>query len=102
MDLSLQHLLQYAAEGEDMLSRIVTGAESWVHHYKPKSKCASLQWKHPSSPSTKKFKVMPSSGKVMLAVFCDSQGVLLAHFQKHGKNVNSTSYCEVLLKLGIK
>jgi histone-lysine N-methyltransferase SETMAR len=24
--------------------------------------------------------------------------VLLAHFQKHGENVNSASYCEVLLK----
>jgi histone-lysine N-methyltransferase SETMAR len=48
-----------------------------------------------------KFKVTPSAGKVMLAVFWDSQGVLLAHFQKRGENVNSASYeyCEVLLKL---
>jgi hypothetical protein len=50
-------------------------------------------------PSTKKFKVMPSAGKVMLCVFWDSQGVLLAHFQKHGKNVNYALYCVVLLKL---
>jgi hypothetical protein len=35
----------------------------------------------------------------MLTVFWDSQGVLLAHFQKRGENVNSASYCEVLLKL---
>jgi hypothetical protein len=35
----------------------------------------------------------------MLTVFWDSQGVLLANFQKHGENVNSSSYCEVLLKL---
>jgi histone-lysine N-methyltransferase SETMAR len=41
-----------------------------------------MQWKLPSSPSTKKFK-----------------RVLLAHFQKCGENVNSTLYCEVLLKL---
>jgi hypothetical protein len=26
-------------------------------------------------------------------------GVLLAHFQERGKNVNSASYCKVLLKL---
>jgi hypothetical protein len=43
-------------------------------------------------------KVTPSTGKVMLTVFWDSQGVLLAHFQKHDENVNSASYCEVLLK----
>jgi hypothetical protein len=61
--------------------------------------CASMQWKHPSSPPTKKFKVPPIAGKVMLTVFWDSQGVLLAHFQKRGENVNSASYCEVLLKL---
>jgi histone-lysine N-methyltransferase SETMAR len=50
---------------------------------------------------TKKFKVTttPSAGKVMLTVFWDSQGVLLAHFLKSGENVNSASYCEVLLKL---
>jgi hypothetical protein len=47
-----------------------------------------------SSPShsTKKFKVMPSAGKIMLTVFWDSQEVLLAHLQEHGENVNSASY----------
>jgi histone-lysine N-methyltransferase SETMAR len=98
MGLSLQYLLWYA-DGENMLSRIVTGDKSWVHHYQPKSKSASMQWKLPSSPSTKKFNVMPSAGKVMVIVFWDSQGVLLAHFQKHGENVNSATYCEVLLEL---
>jgi hypothetical protein len=41
MGLSLQHLLWYADEGEDMLNWIVTGDESWVHHYQPKSACFS-------------------------------------------------------------
>jgi histone-lysine N-methyltransferase SETMAR len=45
------------------------------------------------------IKATPSAGKVMFAVFWDSQGVLLAYFQKRGENVNSASYCEVLLKL---
>jgi hypothetical protein len=62
---------------------IVTGDESWVHHYQPKSKRALMQWKHPSSPSTKKFKFTPSAGKVMLTVVWNSQGVLLAHFQEN-------------------
>jgi hypothetical protein len=35
----------------------------------------------------------------MLAVFWNSPGVLLAHFQKRDENINSASYCEVLLKL---
>jgi hypothetical protein len=44
------------------------------------------------------FKVTPSRGKVMLTMFWDSQGALLAHFQKHGENVNSASYCEVSVR----
>jgi hypothetical protein len=82
-----------------MLNRTDTGNESWVHHYQAESNCASMQWENPSSQSTKKFKVTPSAGKVMLTVFWDSRQVLLAHFQKCGENVNSASYCEVLLKL---
>jgi histone-lysine N-methyltransferase SETMAR len=98
MGLSLQHPLRYADE-EDMHNRIVTEDKSSVHHYQHRSKRASMQWKEPSSPSTKKYKVMPSTKMVMLTMFWDSQGVLLAHFQKQCENVNSASYCEVLLKL---
>jgi hypothetical protein len=99
--LSLQHLLQYADEGEDtsILNRTVNSDKSCVQHYQHESKRASMQRKQPSSPSTKKFKVTPLAGKVAFTVFWDSFGVLLAHFQKYGENVNSESYCEVLLKL---
>jgi hypothetical protein len=71
--LLLLHLLRYADEGEDMLNRIVTGDESWVHRYQSESMRSSVQWKHHISPSTKKFKVTnkPSAGKVMLNVFYD-------------------------------
>jgi hypothetical protein len=79
MGMSLRHLLRYA-DGEDMLNNIFPGDESWMHHYQPESKGATMQWKHPSSPSTKKFKITStqSAGKVMITVFWDSQGVLLA------------------------
>jgi hypothetical protein len=86
-------------KGEDVLNTTVTGDETWMHHYQPESNRASMQWKHPSSPSTKKFNVTPSAGKVMLTMFWDSHGVLLAHYQKHGEYMNYASYCEVLLKL---
>jgi hypothetical protein len=76
-----------------------SGNDSWVHHYQTESKRASMQWKQSNSLSTKRFKVTPSAGKVMLIVFWDSQGVLLAHFQKYGENVHFASFCEVLLEL---
>jgi hypothetical protein len=43
-------------------------------------------------------KYLREAGKVMLIVFWDPQGVLLAHFQNRGENINSTLYCEILLK----
>jgi hypothetical protein len=82
-----------------MLMNIYLTGLLLVHHYQPKSKHASVQWKHPSSLSAKKFKVTPSAGKVVLTLFWDSQGVLWAHFEKCGENLNSVSYCKVLLKL---
>jgi hypothetical protein len=68
---------------------------SLLQHYQPESKRASVQWKLFSSPSAKKFKVTPSVGKVMRTVFWDSHGILIAHFQKFGENLNFASYCEV-------
>jgi hypothetical protein len=44
----------------------------------------------------------PSAEKVMFIVFWGSQGVLLAHFQKRGENVNSVSYCDCEVLLNIR
>jgi len=56
MGLSLQHLQHYQDEGDDMLSRIVTGDESWVHHYGPETKRASMQWKIPLPQRTRRLR----------------------------------------------
>ena len=82
-----------------MLSRIITAAESRVHHYEPQTKHASVQWEHPASPAHKKFKVTPSAGNVMLTVFWDCQGVLLTEFQQCGHTITSALYCTILTKL---
>jgi len=39
-----------------LVRRIVTGDETWINHYNPKTKEQSMQWKHASSPSCRKFK----------------------------------------------
>ncbi|KAF8785105.1 Histone-lysine N-methyltransferase SETMAR like protein [Argiope bruennichi] len=58
-------LSRFSNKGDAFLSRIVTGDETWVHHYEPGSKRQRMQWKHPGSPTKKKFKTGPSAGKVM-------------------------------------
>jgi len=61
LDICSRHLACYREEGDNFLQQIVTGDETWIHHYEPKSKRQSTQWKHPSSPVAKKFKAQPSA-----------------------------------------
>jgi hypothetical protein len=73
MGPSLQRLLRYADEGEDMLNRIVTGDESWVHHYQPESKRATVQWKIKIplhlQPKSLRLRVWHQLGRLCLQCF---------------------------------
>jgi len=41
-------------EGDQFLFNIVTGNESWIHHFDPEEKRLSMQYRHTSSPRPKK------------------------------------------------
>ena len=92
-----EHLGCHACEGDASLHRIVTGDESWVYHYEPESKRQMMQWKHPSSPASKKFKTQASAGKVTLTIFLDVNGNILVHFQEKGQTVTSARYSNMLV-----
>lgn len=53
-------------------------------------------WKHPSSPCAMKDKVKPSAGNVILSVLGFSRSAA-DQFPEKGDNVNTVSYCKVLL-----
>ncbi|XP_029634921.1 protein GVQW3-like [Octopus sinensis] len=76
--LSMSNLELFEADEENFLACFITMDKSWVHHYQPKTKEQSKQWKHTSTP--KKARVIPSAGKVMASVFWDSQGILLIDY----------------------
>ena len=86
-------------EGDQFMNSIVTGDESWAHHYEPESKRQSMQWHHLGSPSPKKFKSSSSAGKVMMTGFWDHRGVIFTDFLPKGETVNSRRYCDTLKKL---
>ena len=73
-------LNQYEAEDDSFLDRIITGDETWCHHYEPESKRQSMEWWHVNSPLKKKFKTLPPAGKVMCTVFWDRKGVIFLDF----------------------
>jgi len=71
---------------EAFLSQIVTGDETWAHHYELETKRQSVEWHHPQSPRKKKFKTTPSAGKLIVAVFWDIDGVILVAVMARGEN----------------
>ena len=60
---------RYRREKDNFLASIVTGDETWAHHYEPESKSASMEFRRRGSPPPRKFKTFPSAGKLMLTVF---------------------------------
>lgn len=97
---SSQQLLN-ACEGqeEDFINKIVTGDETWIHHFDPESKQESMQWKHKDSPPPKKFKVQKSAGKVMATIFWDSEGILLIDYLPHKTTITGAYYSTLLERL---
>ena len=93
---AVSFLLQYAIHGHDFLERIITGDWTWVHHHSLESQRASIEWKPPWFPWSKKFKMGISAGKVMSTVFWDDKGVLLVDFMEKSTAVNVVSNCATL------
>ena len=81
------------------MSRIVTGAETWAHHYEPETKRQSVEWHHPQSPRKKEFKTTPSARKLMVTVFWDIDEVILVDVMARGETINSDTYIKTLQKL---
>lgn len=99
MASALSFLTQYHEDGDEIFDRIVTGDETWIHHYTPEKKRQSLQWKHTRSPRVQKFKTAESSLKVMATVFWDRQGVLLVDYLPKHETINKEYYCKLLFDL---
>lgn len=92
-------LQRYRKEGDEFLLRIVTGDESWFHHFEPETKRQSMEWHHLHSPSKKKAKTVPSAAKVMGTVFWDAEGLILAEFLERGQTITAARYVQTLHKL---
>ena len=59
----------FESDSVKFVRQIVTGDETWVHHWDPESKVESMQWRHASSPPPRKFRTLPSAGKLMATIF---------------------------------
>ncbi|GIX93649.1 histone-lysine N-methyltransferase SETMAR [Caerostris darwini] len=90
-------LQRYHSDGRHFIDHIVTGDKTWLHHFVPTSK--KVEWKHPGSPATKKFKVTPSAGKVMATIFWDSCGVIPLDYLERGQTIHADHYSATLTRI---
>ena len=91
-------LERYERDGDEFLSHIVTGDETWIAYSNVETKRRSMQWRHSDSPKPKKF--MQTHGKKQMAtVFWDEKGILLVDFLEQGQTVTSERYCQTLRNL---
>ena len=94
-------VLEYCHSDKTFLQQIVTRDETWAYHFKPDSKKASMEWHHPTSPRSKKFKSQQSALCKKNDDDCvlDSVGVILVDFMSKGATINSDIYIDTLKKL---
>jgi len=62
VDVCTDLLCRLQAQPQIFLDRIVMQDETWIYHFDPETKRQSMVWKHTSSPTPKKFKVIPPAG----------------------------------------
>ena len=99
---SRQELLEvYNVNPEDFRTHLVTGDETWLHHWEPDTKKESMQWKHPGSPPPKKFRTQPSASKVMATVFWDSKGIILIDYKPAGTSITGEYYANIIKQLRV-
>jgi len=82
-----------------ILSKVVTGDETWYYGYNLETKQASSQWKTPNSPKPKTAQQVRSNVKVMLISFSDVNGIVHKEFVPPGQTVNQHFYLKVLKRL---
>lgn len=90
---------EFDAGPDDFIARIVTGDESWIHHFDPETQQEARQWKHSSSPTPKRGRARTSAGKILMTVFWDCQGIVLLDFLPHRQTITGEYYSSLLHKL---
>ena len=95
----VQDILDCANNDLEFMKTIITGDETWVYGYNPKTKFQSSLWKHPESPSPEEARQVRSNLKMMLTCFFDSRGTEHHEYAPEDQTINKEYYLEILRRL---
>ena len=77
---------------QDVYKEIITGAESWIYAYDPKTTEQSSGYRLKGEAKPKRPRQSRAKIKVMLTVFFDYRGVVHFEFFPTGQTVNKKYY----------
>ena len=78
---------------------IVSGNESWIHHYDPLSQLEAKIWKRPGEQAPTRLHQERSAGKIMTIIFWDKDGVLLTEYLPRRTTINGPYYASIIERL---
>ncbi len=91
--------LELFREDPALLSKVVTGDESYFSVFELETKQETMQWKTAQEPRPKKALHNRSERKSMITCFFDENGSILAEFRPPGDAVTSENYIQLLKRL---
>ena len=94
-----QDNFEMVSDDENVVKKVITGDESWVHGYDPETKQQSSQWNRPDEPRPKKARQSRSHVKSMPIIFFGCESVVHYEFSPSGPTINKEYYVEVLKRL---
>ena len=75
---------------------IVTGDESWIHHYDLLSQLEAKVWKRLDEQTPTRLRQERSARKIMMMIFWDKDDVLLTEYLPRGTTINGPCYASVI------
>ena len=99
MDCCQEFLQQSKVNPAKFFDCIVTGDESWIHHYDPLSQLEAKVWKRLGEQTPTRLRQERSAGKIMVIIFWDKNGVLLTECLPRGTTINGPRYASIIEQL---
>ena len=78
---------------------IVTGDESWTHHYDPLSQLEAKIWKRLGEQTPTRLRQERSAGKIMMIIFWNKDDVVLTEYPPRRTTINSPCYASIIERL---
>jgi [histone H3]-lysine36 N-dimethyltransferase SETMAR len=99
VEASKDLLAVYESDPAEFCAQIVTGDETWIHHWGPKSRLYSKVWWDHNYPPPIMVHTQPSAAKILVTIFWDSLGVLLIDYMPHKTTINGQYYAALMDRL---